>query len=208
MKFNNLLIVIALIITILFLTACKGDDTSATSSEISTPSTSSEISKPDTSQPTVSLPDEESEPETSSTPVTSKPIQKPIETPKKTASELIIGKWKTEMDITEYLSIMNYEVDAEVKITIISEFKADGTYTEQADEAIFKAALQDAVGNADLYDTFKEDFENSGSYKFDDEILSMQYSDEPDFTVVEYNFVNDNTFKLLTLSDEIKYSRI
>ena len=190
--------------------ACKGDKKptgeESSDSNVSTPLTSNESKEDEDAR----APQEDtlSDDKTS---VPSKPITS-TETPvnKKTAKELIIGKWKYVTDISDILLDSEYEVNGEVNVTIISEFKADGTFNENADDSVLKSALQTAFADAytdNIYNEFKESFTNSGKYKFDNDTLLIKFETDPDFTEITYKFNGDNKFTLETPSAQIEYSR-
>lgn len=190
--------------------ACKGNKKpsgeEASNSDTSTP-VSSDTSSADE---VVSNPKNETE----SNGINSEPSKPTSSTEapvnKKTAQELIIGKWKYVTDISEILLANEFEVDGEVYITVISEFKTDGTFIEKADEALLKSALQGAFGDSytdDIFYGLKDSFTNTGKYKFDGDTLLIKFETDPDFTDVTYKFSNDNKFTLETPSTEIKYTR-
>lgn len=211
-----------------------------------------ENSKPDdTSKPTVSTPSEdntttESKPEENkqeeskpeNKPEENKPVVKP-QPVKKTAKELIVGKWTAKGDLAPILADEGINVEGPLEITLNTEFTTSGTLIERADsaeiypilvagtkqalldeiaaqnitQADFEAQVgmtldeyvEDALASLELdYDNF---FTFIAEYKFVDDVLLVKSDDTP-FVETQYTFINDNTLKIITDSEETIYTRV
>ncbi|MBO5211146.1 MAG: hypothetical protein J6B80_04365 [Clostridia bacterium] len=220
-----------------------------------------ENSKPDdTSKPTVSTPSEdntttESKPEENkkeeSKPENkpeenkqeeSKPENKPVVKPepvKKSAKELIVGKWTAKGDLAPILADQGIDLEGPLEITLNTEFTTSGTLIERADSAEIypilvaatKQALLDEIAAQNItqtdfeeqigmtLDEYVEDaiasleleydnlFTFIAEYKFVEDVLLVKSDDTP-FVETQYTFINDNTLKIITDSEETIYTRV
>ncbi len=230
-KLKKLFVMAIITALILSLSACgKGEVT--------------QNSKPDeTSKPTVSTPSdnntteskpEENKQEESKPTVESKPEEnKPV---KKTAKELIVGKWTAKTDIVSDLADAGFNIEGPLEITVILEFTASGTIVEKADKnqmstalrSVLNKAMNDALNENNMtvedfeaqigmtldeyIETFVTAFENSytiaGEYEFVEDVLQVKFDESEPFTKTSYQFINDDTLKIITDSDETVYTRV
>lgn len=228
-KFLTLTIIAALMLT---LSACGKDK-------------GVQNSKPDdNSKPTVSTPSEnnssnESEPEESKPEDNKQDVSTPDPDPKpvkKTAKELIIGKWTAKSDIAADLVDAGFNIGGPLEITLNLEFTSSGTLIEKADKnqmssalrTVLNQAIQDSLVENNLseedfeiqigmtideyIETIVTAFQNSytvtAEYKFADDILLVKFEEDTSFTETNYQFINDNTLKITTDSNETIYTRV
>ncbi|MBO5090727.1 MAG: hypothetical protein J6C27_07470 [Clostridia bacterium] len=186
----------------------------------------------DNSKPTVSTPSgnntteskpkedkqEESKPvENNQEPSTpSKPVEpdKPIVTVKP-ANELILGKWKTKVDVCEILVQNNIELVGPIYIDVITNFQNDLSYSADISYTnatnVLKAALPDYDDNFidNCVNIISDALFESGIYKFEDDKLFIMLDIDPDYTEIEYSFTNSNNSLVLSFSsDEREYERV
>lgn len=127
----------------------KPTDTDTSSEETvtsSTPETSSSEPTTSSEKPVSSTPKPSSTPsstsEPSSTPSTPSNPQTPA---KKTAKELIIGKWKGVYDCGPELENMGYEIDGEYKVNTTMEFTTSGSFIETINTQDFKRVCKPII---------------------------------------------------------------
>lgn len=231
-KIFALTIITALMLT---LSACgkdkdgqnsKPDDNSKPT--VSTPSNNT----PTESRPDVSEPENNNQNESTPDP---KPEPKP-EPAKKTAKELIVGKWTAKTDISADLADAGFNVEGPLEITLNLEFTSSGTLIEKADKnqmssalrTVLKQAIENALVEAgksvgefeaeigmtvdEYIETIVTAFQNSytvtAEYKFAADVLLVKFEEDTTFTETNYKFINDNTLKITTDSDETIYTRV
>ncbi len=237
MKFINKLFALTIIAALMLTLAACGKDKGG------------QNSKPDdTSKPTVSTPSEnktpnESEPDESkpenNNQDENKPDPKPEPDPepvKKTAKELIIGKWTAKTDISSDLADAGINVEGPLEITLYTEFTTSGTLIEKADKnqmsSVLRTVLRQAIDSAlaennmtaqefetqigmtideyieTIVTTVQNSYTVTADYKFAEDVLLVKFEGDQAFTETKYEFINDNTLKIYTDSDETVYTRV
>lgn len=238
MKLLNKFFVLVLVASLMFtLAACgknEGSQNSKPNDTASKPtvSTPSENNTPTESQPEESKP-EESKPEESKP--DPKPESKP-EPVKKTPAELIIGKWKGLSDISSGLVDAGFEITEDVKIEVNTEFTAAGSIIEKANKTqmstVLRSVLKQSINKAlaeenvtvedfeaqlgmtvdEYVETFVTAFQNSytytAEYKFNGNTLLVKFDGDEDFAETNYEFINDNTLRIYSDSEETIYTRV
>ena len=232
-KINKIFALTLIAALMLTLSACgkdkenqnsKPDDTSKPT--VSTPSDNNTTteSKPEENK------QEESKPE--SKPEESKPDPKPV---KKTPAELIVGKWKGQTDVAPDLADLGYVVPNTLLIELETEFTSSGSLIEKANEKQFSQAMQVILKHTiDQYrienNISVEDYEaqigmsineyieilseesvNSytitAEYQFVNDTLLVKFGELP-FMKTGYEFIDDDTLRIYTDSDETIYFRV
>lgn len=139
---------------------------------------------------------------------------KPVETVK-SANELVLGKWKTKVDVCEILVENNIELVGPIYIDVITNFQNDLSYSADINYTnatnVLKAALPDYDDNfiENCVNVISDALFESGIYKFEDDKLFIMLDIDPDYTEIEYSFTNSNNNLVLSFSsDEREYERV
>ena len=216
---NKLLAFLMAMLLIVSFVACnKKNNNTNTQGDNSNPT----VSTPSGNNTTESKPEdnkqEESKPvENNQEPSTpSKPVEpdKPIVTVKP-ANELILGKWKTKVDVCEILVENNIELVGPIYIDVITNFQNDLSYSADISYTnatnVLKAALPDYDDNFidNCVNIISDALFESGIYKFEDDKLFIMLDIDPDYAEIEYSFTNSNNSLVLSFSsDEREYERV
>lgn len=233
MKLMNKIFALTIIAALMLTLAACGKDKE---NQNSTPNDTSKptVSTPSEDKTTSESKPEEDNP-VDNKPEDNKPDPKP-EPVKKTPAQLILGKWTAKTDISAELADAGFNVDGPLEITINLEFTSSGTLIEKADKnqmsTALRTVLNQAINNAlaetgksveefeaeigmsvdEYIETFVTAFQNSytvtAEYKFAADVLLVKFEEDTTFTETNYKFVNDNTLKITTDSDETIYTRV
>ena len=238
MKLLNKLFALALVASLMItLAACgkkaeepsKPEETSKPTVSTTTEDTTSTESNPEEDK-TESKP--ESKPESTTE---SKPESKP-EPAKKTPAELIIGKWKGKTNISTEMTDLGIDLTEPLEIDVYIEFTTSGTLIEKVDKTqmsnalrtVLRKALNDALTENgmtvqqfeaelgmtideyidDQIELYQNSYTMTAEYRFESDVLFVKFEEDPEFTKTQYSFVNDNTLKIVTDSEEMLYTRI
>ena len=168
-------------------------------------------------------------------PEENKPEPKP-EPVKKTPAELIVGKWTAKNDISSALADAGLQISEPLEITLYTEFTAGGSLIEKADKeqmssamrVVFDKATRDALAEEnktieefeaaigmtfdeyidEMVNSFQDSYTVIGEYEFDDDILLVKFDRDKDFIETNYEFIDNNTLKITTDSEETIYTRV
>ncbi len=214
---KKLSLIILSIILIFSLSACKKNNTNASGNE----SGGSKPSQTEQNSDKTESGDNKTENNVESTPDNQpnnnqQPEDKPEppkpEPVKKTAKELIVGKWTAKGDLAPILADQGINVEGPLEITLNTEFTTSGTLIERANSAEIhpilvvatKQALLDEIAAQNMT---QADFEAQIGMTLDeyveDALASLELDYENLFTfIAEYKFVDD---VLLVKSDDTPF---
>ena len=213
-----LALIMAMLLIVSFVACNKKNNNTNTQGDNSKPT----VSTPSGNNTTESKPEEDKQEESKpvennqepSTP--SKPVEpdKPVVTVKP-ANELILGKWKTKVDVCEILVENNIELVGPIYIDVITNFQNDLSYSADINFTnatnVLKAALPDYDDNFidNCVNIISDALFESGIYKFEDDKLFIMLDTDPDYTEIEYSFTNSNNSLVLSFSsDEREYEHV
>lgn len=193
--------------------------TPSTNKPAKTENTPSSVTRP-SSEPQVTQPDPEPQPE-------------PV---KKTAQELIVGKWECMFDFGPVFEEMGYDIGDVREIKTSMEFTSTGTVIQSMDSASFKRILRPVLEQAfqqsmvennitqqeleaqlgmtlDEYieyiiSMFDQGFNAVGNYKFAADTLLVEASAGLGFMETPYTFIDDNTLKITDEDGEKTFKRV
>lgn len=252
--------VIALLMFVTSLAACNKNPSDSSSVESDITSSETDVSSTDTvtSEETKTETKREETPvitESTPTPSTNKPaktestpssvtppeskpqVTQPDPVPaKKTAQELIVGKWECWFDFGPVFEEMGYDIGDVREIKTSMEFTSTGTVIQSMDSASFKRILRPVLEQAfqqsmvennitqqeleaqlgmtlDEYieyiiSMFDQGFNAVGNYKFAADTLLVEASAGLGFMETPYTFIDDNTLKITDEDGEKTFKRV